>query len=194
MGRLRVTPIPRREPPRITADDAFAPTPPPTGFVQGVLALVDPAPDPHDAHGTGGVGSPGGTRGTGGTDPAAPADDPYFDRQPTARQHLPRPEAFAAGLGQALVEVMWGARPPSQVVRWTSDDVQAVVARRSLVATRRGLRSGRPPVVRRVRVCEPADGIAEVSLVVIAGGRVRAIALRLEGLDGRWVVTELLVG
>ena len=162
---LRVSPIPRREPPRITADEAFE-TPPTAGaaYVQGVLALSDPD------------------------------DDGFFDRQPTARVQLPRPDAFARSLGQALVEVMWGARPSTQVVRWTTAEVYAVVARRSLVAVRRGLRGGRPPVVTGVRVCEPADGVAEAALVVIAGGRVRALALRLEGLDGRWVVTEILVG
>ncbi len=163
--RLRVSPIPRREPPRITADEAFA-TPATAGadYVQGVLALSDAD------------------------------DDGFFDPQPTARQMLPHPEAFARSIGQALVEVMWGARPSTQVVRWTTADVYAVVARRSLVAVRRGLRGGRPPVVTGARVCEPADGVAEAALVVIAGGRVRALALRLEGLDGRWVVTELLVG
>ncbi|MDQ2757779.1 MAG: Rv3235 family protein [Actinomycetota bacterium] len=162
---LRVTPIPRREPPRITADEAFEVAPLPSGdYVQGVLALSDPH------------------------------DESFFERQPTARQHLPRPDAFARSLGQALVEVMWGARPSTQVVRWTTAEVYAVVARRSLVAVRRGLGGGRPPVVKRVRVCEPADGVAEAALVVIAGGRVRALALRLEGLDGRWVVTQILVG
>lgn len=162
--RLRVTPIPRREPARITADEAFETPAPPTSYVQGVLALADPE------------------------------DDHYFDRQPTRRQHLPPPEAFAHSIGQALVEVMWGVRPSTQVVRWTTAEVYAVVARRSLVAVRRGLRGGRHPVVLSCRVCEPADGVAEAALVVIAGGRVRAVALRLEGLDGRWVVTELLVG
>jgi hypothetical protein len=30
--------------------------------------------------------------------------------------------------------------------------------------------------------------------VVVAHGRVRALALRLEGLDGRWFDTQLTVG
>ena len=57
---------------------------------------------------------------------------------------------------------------------------------------------GRPPPegrrVRRVRVCEPADGIVEACAVVVSHGRVRALALRLEGLDGRWLVTALTIG
>jgi hypothetical protein len=63
--------------------------------------------------------------------------------------------------------------------------------------------------VRSVRVCEPADGVAEVSAVVVgleavaatkgrtgAAGRrrCRAVALRLEGVDGRWMMTALTMG
>lgn len=44
-----------------------------------------------------------------------------------------------------------------------------------------------------VRVSEPADGVAEVSAVVRHGARTRAVALRLEGMDGRWQCTVLSV-
>jgi hypothetical protein len=40
-------------------------------------------------------------------------------------------------------------------------------------------------------VDEPADGVAEVCAVVSHGERFRAIALRLEGIDGRWRCTVL---
>ncbi|WP_344222945.1 Rv3235 family protein [Lapillicoccus jejuensis] len=184
-----MTPVPRREPPVISADEAFAPAPAPTGYVQGALALA-PAPFPSDARARGGLPA----RRAVAAGPVDDEPDPLFDRQPTSRVDLPPPGPFAARIGQALVEVLWGARPAVQVVRWTSQEVHAVVARRSLVAARRGLRARRPPVVRRVRVCEPADGVAEVGLVVVDGDRVRAVALRLTGLDGRWVITELQVG
>lgn len=45
-----------------------------------------------------------------------------------------------------------------------------------------------------MHVCEPGDGIAEISAVVLLEGRVRALALRLEGTDGRWVVSDVLFG
>jgi hypothetical protein len=47
--------------------------------------------------------------------------------------------------------------------------------------------------VRTARVCHPRDDVAEASLVVHDGGRLRAMAIRLEGRDGRWVVTALQV-
>ena len=46
----------------------------------------------------------------------------------------------------------------------------------------------------RVHVCEPVDGVAEVSAVARRAGRAHAVAARLEGLDGRWRCTALQIG
>lgn len=166
-ARLRVLPIPANEPPVIHPDDVHTRAPDPSvRYVQDALAL----PFTHDD------------------------DETWFEPQPTATVELPDPQVFATRIAQALVEVLAGARPAPQVVRWTSAEVYAVLARRSLVAARRGLGAGRPPVVRRVLVCQPADGVIEASAVILHPDRVRAMALRLVGLDGRWVVTELQVG
>jgi len=129
-------------------------------------------------------------------------DDQLFGAQPTRRGDLPDPEPWAGHIAQALVEVMAGTRPAPQVLRWTVPEVYAVVARRAAVSARRAVAagrredgaSGRRAVVRSVRVCEPADGVAEASAVVVDGGRVRALAFRLVGLDGRWRVEALQVG
>ena len=51
-----------------------------------------------------------------------------------------------------------------------------------------------PLVVGRIRVCEPVDGVAEVSAVAHRGGRAHAVAARLEGIDGRWRCTVLQIG
>ena len=123
-----------------------------------------------------------------------PDDDRYFDRQRSRSSELPDPDRFAPQLAQALVEVMVGARPAPQVIRWTSPEVYAVLARRALVAARRGLQHGRRPVVRRVRVHDVGDGVVEVAVVVVHPDRVRALAMRLAGVDHRWVVTDLVVG
>jgi hypothetical protein len=123
-----------------------------------------------------------------------PDDDRYFDRQRSRSSELPDPVRFAPQLAQALVEVMVGARPAPQVIRWTSPEVYAVLARRALVAARRGLQNGRQPVVRRVRVHDIADGVVEVAVVVVHPDRVRAMAMRLAGVDHRWVVTDLAIG
>ena len=98
-------------------------------------------------------------------------------------------------------------RPVSQLVRWTTaaiyEELCARVARpaaaaRPAVRTRVGNRdvvaTRLAEVVRSVRVSEPGDGVAEVCAIVQQGPRCRAIALRLEGIDGRWQCTALQIG
>ena len=129
---------------------------------------------------------------------AAASDDQIFGPQPTHARDLPDPREWAAHIAQALVEVMHGARPPSQVMRWTTPEVYAVVARRGSRAARRASTGGHGPMrrtrVTRVLVCEPAPDVAEASVVLIDGTRVRALAARLVGRDGRWVVEALQIG
>ncbi len=124
------------------------------------------------------------------------ADDELdFGPVPTRRADLPDPLAWSRGLVQVLVEVMAGLRPASQLLRWTTTAVHEQVRRR-VVPTGRGPRRAavRRPIVRSVRVCEPVDGVAEVSAVVAGQHRAQALALRLEGRDGRWRVTALQAG
>lgn len=157
--------IPDRGPRRISADEAWDTTP--SHYTQEALALDFVAPD-HEGH---------------------------FERQPTRRSLLDDPHPFIAKMAQAIVEVVSGARPAPQLIRHTTPPVYAVLARRGLVSGRRRANGPRrSAVVRRIRLCEPADGVVEACAVVVAQGRVRALALRVEGLDGRWLVTQLTIG
>ena len=122
-------------------------------------------------------------------------DDPTFGPQATPRGLLPEPRGWAARLVQALVEVLAGDRPTSQLVRWTNEDVYATVQRRVRLRAHAGRRpGGARAVVRSVHVSEPADGVAEVCALVQRGVRATAVAVRLEGIDGRWQCTALEVG
>lgn len=127
---------------------------------------------------------------------AAASDDQLFGPQPTHARDLPDPQQWAAHIAQAIVEVMHGVRPPTQVMRWTTPEVYAMVARRGSRAARRagGRQTTHRTTVARVRICEPAPDVAEASVVLIDGPRVRALAARLVGRDGRWVVEALQVG
>jgi hypothetical protein len=102
--------------------------------------------------------------------------------------------AWTAQLAQAVVDVLAGDRPASQLLRWTTDEVQASVRRRASVAGLQRPRSREPRPrarVRSVRVCEPVAGVAEGSAVVSRDGRVYALALRLECRGSRWQCTAL---
>jgi hypothetical protein len=139
--------------------------------------------------------------------PARELGDDEFGPRQTPRTQLPDPKPWAGRLVQAIVEVVSGVRPVSQLVRWTSADVYesvqmrmrtdpaaAVVPARLAAATARLAPVQFAEVVRSVHVSEPADGIAEICAILQQGRRCRAIALRLEGLDGRWQCTALHIG
>lgn len=123
--------------------------------------------------------------------------DDEFGPQPTPRAHLPEPTPWAGRLVQGLLEVLSGVRPASQLVRWTTTEVYDSVQRR-LIRASTDTRTGQPrrlaEVVRSVHVSEPADGVAEVCAIVAQGPRCRAVAMRLEGVDGRWQCTALQIG
>lgn len=121
-------------------------------------------------------------------------DDPSVATRHTSRADLPDPDAWARRLSQILAEVLTGHRPHTQLVRWTTEQVYRHLRRSIAVPSSSSSRRRTRPVVGTVRVCEPADGIAEVSAVLRTSGRTQALALRLEGMDGRWVITALQTG
>ena len=120
--------------------------------------------------------------------------DAFFGPQATPTVHLPEPGRWAARMVHVLLEVSDGTRPIKQVSRWVSPTVRERLARRGQLARQRGRRRLRAPVVRRVLVCLPAPSVAEVSAVVQIEGRVRAVAIRMVGQDGRWLITEWELG
>lgn len=122
------------------------------------------------------------------------ADEVDFGPQPTARAALPDPRRWAARFVQAVVEVLAGDRPHGQLVRWTSAEVYDEIGARVAPPDPRCAGSTRRAVVRSVHVSEPVDGIAEVAAMVRGRRRTTAVALRLEGLDGRWQCTALELG
>jgi hypothetical protein len=107
-------------------------------------------------------------------------------------------EQHAARIGAALVEIVGGDRPVSQVLRWTTPEVYQDLARRAhLVAAATGRRAGtggiqsvRPHLV-AAHTSFVSDRCAEVSLHVRYGQRSRAVAARFELIRDRWQVSAL---
>jgi hypothetical protein len=124
----------------------------------------------------------------------ADADDAFFGPQATSTPDLPDAVPWARRMIQALLESYEGVRSPDQLSRWVVPEIRERASRRGLLARRRGRRPARPPVVRSVHPCFPADGVCEIASVVWVDGRVRALALRMSGVDGRWLVTAWELG
>ncbi len=127
---------------------------------------------------------------------SGPDRDPVFGPQITDRQDLPDPGSWGRRLLQAILESLAGRRSPTQLQNWTSWGVYRDI----VTVAQRGARNrttperGQTVTLSRLRVCEPADGVAELSAVVRRNGRWHAVAARLEGIDGRWRCVVLTVG
>jgi len=120
------------------------------------------------------------------------AADPFAMR-PTGRHELPEAAAFARRLVIGVIETATGRRPAGQLRQHASPTVQAGLARDAGRISRLGT-AQRPATLHSLHVTEPADGVAEVAAVLRVGNRFRALALRLEGLDGRWRCVRLQIG
>lgn len=109
-----------------------------------------------------------------------------------ARSDLPDPALTGRRFFMLVLEGLAGLRPLSQVQRLTAPNLYAGLASRRRPAW---CADGTAPVLLGpVRVCEPVDGVAEISVVARRSGRAHAVAGRLEGIDGAWRCTTLQIG
>ncbi|HEY2042680.1 MAG TPA: Rv3235 family protein [Jatrophihabitans sp.] len=116
-----------------------------------------------------------------------------FAAQPTGRSNLPELQTFSRRFVIGVIEAATGRRSAAQLNRHTAPAVQAGLARDAGRITRLGT-AQRPAQLHSLHTTEPADGVAEVAAIVRVEDRFRAIAFRLEGLDGRWRCVRLQIG
>lgn len=125
------------------------------------------------------------------TTPQQPQPD--FGPRVTGPENLPDAADWSCAMARLVVEAMDGSRPAGQLRRWLALPLHERIRRRGALARQRR-QPPRPLQVRCAAVTFPVWGVAEVSLLLSQGGRVRALAMRLDGLDGRWVVTAFELG
>ncbi|QJW36143.1 Rv3235 family protein [Cellulosimicrobium protaetiae] len=114
---------------------------------------------------------------------------------PTSPVPLPDPTALCCAVVRAAVEVLRGERTVSQLARWVSPEIYETLARRArIVADGPRETTTRPAAVLRARVLRIGEGVAEGTVVVEDGDRVRAAAARLEARRGAWRVVALEIG
>ncbi len=109
-----------------------------------------------------------------GHEQPAPRQDPG-PAQTGPAQTEPWPGRFA----QALAEALAGARPAQQLTPWTTEQ-----ARKRIRQLGPLLSTQQRPRVRRLVASAPVPGVVEMTVIVSAGPRLRAIAVRLERSAG----------
>jgi hypothetical protein len=124
---------------------------------------------------------------------SAPREDPWTvnPAPDVAADVLDSATRAAVMVTRALLEVLSGWRPAGQLMRWTSISLQEDLERR---APRRP--TGHRQHLLRIRLTEPAPGIAEVCALTkdVTRGRIRVMALRMEMRGEQWIVTRLQTG
>lgn len=110
--------------------------------------------------------------------------DPDDHPQPTSAEELPDLQIWIMGFATNFLEILAGRRQPAQLHarchRVTYCDLLALAGSVKEI--------GR---IRKIHLVEPLDGICESTITVRFGERVRALAIRCEGIDGRWLCTAL---
>ena len=124
--------------------------------------------------------------------------DDFFAQQPTESVRLPDPRPLLENLTRCVIEILAGARELDQIARWVTDEVYRNLLKRVVISARARRATGRamhrPTIsIGSTSICEPADGVIEAVVIVNSRTRSRAVAVRLEGLDGRWRATAIHV-
>ncbi len=126
--------------------------------------------------------------------------DEFFSFQPSRTSDLPDPRPLVENLTRSVVEIILGVRDVQQIARFVTETVYHHLSMRASSAQRaRAIRRPRERAkhvafrLGGVTLCHAADGVIEAAIVVHTPVRSRAVALRLEGLDGVWRATAVHV-
>jgi hypothetical protein len=121
--------------------------------------------------------------------------DELFDYQPTGTNSLPPAREFVTVFVPRVLESIHGLREVRSFARHMNYSVYSAIEARAASVRLRSQLTNEPeprPVfsVGNVIISEPRDGVCEAAAIVHGPTRVRAVALRLEGLDSMWKATS----
>jgi len=127
-----------------------------------------------------------------------PLDVADFGYRMSERGELADPAPLLVNLTRCVVEILAGVRHLDQLARWVTNEVHLNLMRRVTIAARSraitGASAKRPRLtISEPLITEPLDGVVEAVVMVHQPARSRAVAIRLEGIDGRWRATALTV-
>jgi hypothetical protein len=125
-------------------------------------------------------------------------EDEFFGPQPTRTQALPDPQPMVENLARTVMEILAGCRDIDQISRWVTDEVYRNLLQRVHISRRARAVKKQVAVLPnfglgRTIITHPLDGVVESVVIVHGKARSRSIAIRLEGLDGRWRATVIQV-
>jgi hypothetical protein len=103
---------------------------------------------------------------------------------PTSASELPDIRLWIMSFATNLLEILAGRRTPAQL----ADRCHRVIYLRLTSLSGTTDQIGK---IRKIHQEAPLDGICESVITVRFGERIRALVIRTEGVDGRWLCTAL---
>lgn len=103
---------------------------------------------------------------------------------PTSATELPELHAWTMKFIVSVVEIWAGRRQPAQLISWCHRVIYMELLRTSGSQKEIGK-------IKSIHQSEPLDGICESTALIRYGDRLRAVVIRFEGVDGRWLCTAL---
>ena len=112
--------------------------------------------------------------------------DPDFAPQPSSLDELPDIEPWLKKFVVTLLEIWIGQRAPQQLSRWCHRAIyQELIRKIGSISTL--------PKIRKIYRSQPIEGVEEVTVTLRFGERIRSLVIRFEGVDKRWLCTELFL-
>lgn len=110
------------------------------------------------------------------------------------RGPLGDPTPLVCTVAKAALEIALGANGIDQLARWITPTLRTTLLRQQSLSRRAGYTARGQVSVARVRLCRVSATAVEAAVVATEGDMAHALALRLEAVSGRWLVTALDVG
>lgn len=114
------------------------------------------------------------------------SDDEDFSPQPSPLSELPDLESWVNRFVLTTVEIWGGRRSAMQLARYCHRQVHSQLVKKSSALSA-------APKIRKVYITQPLDGICETTVTLRIEERVRSLILRFEGVDKRWLCTEMVL-
>jgi hypothetical protein len=114
---------------------------------------------------------------------------PYRTRAP-----LGDPTPLVCTVAKAALEIAHGADGVDPLTRWITPTLRTMLLRQQSLSRRANYAARGSVSVVRVRLCRVSASAVEAAIVATEGDVAHAIAMRLETVAGRWLVTALDIG
>ena len=112
-------------------------------------------------------------------------DSEYLPK-PSPLSELPPLQETVNRYVLGIVEIWGGRRQPMQLARLSHRIVYSKIT--AMSGSYREI-----PKIRKIYITEPIEGVAETTATLRFNDRVRSLVLRFEGVDKRWLCTELVL-